>query len=280
MKNSLLYIFVFLSMSVYSQTSVPNTTTFTLQDVYNVVHSHASSTTPNLQSCFDNSVADYFDPAYGSKTMNPKTLYGFRNYTISSCSLPYIIANSCGSPTDTEMQVSATISSDGGCTVTSRGFQYSTDNTFTTIIGSVTSAGTGTGQYYATITGLTPNTHYYFRPWATNAAGTYYGNSVVGSGCFTLPSVLTHTIGSINYSNISDACFFTPASTRYSYTSEGTNINIGIHLYSTNTGGVLSNPVVVGTGFVGVIYWRQDSNQKYGFRSDTSGAITETYMCP
>lgn len=72
--------------------SVPNTNTFNLQNVYDVVSTHTPATIGQLQSCFDNSINSYFDPQYGSKTMNPQTLYGFRNYMI-----PTTI--SCGSST-------------------------------------------------------------------------------------------------------------------------------------------------------------------------------------
>ena len=65
-------------------TAVPNTNTFSLQDVYNSVHGHAAGTAGNLQSCFANAVDYYFDPAYkGDKT----NLYNFRNYT------PYSVVN-------------------------------------------------------------------------------------------------------------------------------------------------------------------------------------------
>ena len=62
--------------------SVPDTTTFSLQDVINVVKVSYPTVTNDLQSCFDNSVSGYFDVTYGSKTMSPKTLLGFRNYQV------------------------------------------------------------------------------------------------------------------------------------------------------------------------------------------------------
>lgn len=52
---------------------VPDTNTFTLQDVVDVV----SPSSDTLQACFDNAVDDFFDPAYeGSKD----SLLNFRNY--------------------------------------------------------------------------------------------------------------------------------------------------------------------------------------------------------
>lgn len=72
--------------------NVPNTNTFSLQNVYDSVNSHDATVQGNLSSCFDKSVDSYFDPLYGSKTMNPKTLYGFRNYTPIELSQPRAVA--------------------------------------------------------------------------------------------------------------------------------------------------------------------------------------------
>lgn len=80
MKSKLFIISLFLWIGSFAQ-SVPNTTTFSLQDVITVIN----PTTDDLLDGFDDSNADYFDPAYGSKTMSPKTLLGFRNYTVETC---------------------------------------------------------------------------------------------------------------------------------------------------------------------------------------------------
>lgn len=82
--STLLFIFVaFIGVG-----QVPNTTTFSLQDVVNVVEPDVYT----LQSCFNDAVSAYFDPAYsGSKN----SLLNFRNYGacpsyISSGSLAYL----------------------------------------------------------------------------------------------------------------------------------------------------------------------------------------------
>jgi hypothetical protein len=59
-------------------TSVPNTNTFSLQDVIAVVGDD------DLAGAFANSVNAYFNASYGSKTMSPQTLYGFRDYKVIS----------------------------------------------------------------------------------------------------------------------------------------------------------------------------------------------------
>lgn len=101
-----------------------------------------------------------------------------------TCTLPTFISAAYGNATTNSIEVNANINSDGGCPVTNRGFQYGTDNTFATVIGSVT-VGSGIGQYGTTVTGLTCGTHYYFRPWVINSVGTYYANELIGSGAFT-----------------------------------------------------------------------------------------------
>jgi uncharacterized protein (TIGR02145 family) len=78
-------------------------------------------------------------------------------------------------------QVAATcggnITNDGGVTVTARGVCWSTSTT-PTITNNKTTDGIGVGVYTSQITGLTANTTYYVRAYATNDIGTSYGNSI------------------------------------------------------------------------------------------------------
>ena len=69
-------------------TAVPNTNTFSLQDVYNSVHGHTSGTTGDLQSCFNNAVSYFFDPNYNQDSYAPaNSQLRFRNY------YPYSVTN-------------------------------------------------------------------------------------------------------------------------------------------------------------------------------------------
>lgn len=67
-----------------------------------------------------------------------------------------------------------TVSSDGGATVTARGVCWSTSAN-PTITNSKTTDGTGTGTFTSSMTGMTANTTYHVRAYATNSAGTAYG---------------------------------------------------------------------------------------------------------
>ena len=69
------------------------------------------------------------------------------------------------------------VSADGGSTITARGVCWGTA-TAPVVTGSHTSDGTGTGVFSSSITGLTDNTLYYYRAYATNGGGTVYGNEL------------------------------------------------------------------------------------------------------
>jgi uncharacterized protein (TIGR02145 family) len=68
-----------------------------------------------------------------------------------------------------------TVSSDGGADVTGRGVCWSTIQS-PTISDSLTLDGAGTGKFTSSLTGLTVNTRYYYRAYATNSEGTAYGD--------------------------------------------------------------------------------------------------------
>ena len=69
------------------------------------------------------------------------------------------------------------ISNDGGSVVTARGVCWSI-STNPTISNEHTSDGSGTGIFASSITGLLPVTTYYVKAYATNGAGTTYGNEI------------------------------------------------------------------------------------------------------
>jgi len=67
------------------------------------------------------------------------------------------------------------VTSDGGAKVTARGVCWSTAP-YPTTEEDHTIDGTGTGSFTSSITGLTPNSLYYVRAYATNSQGTAYGH--------------------------------------------------------------------------------------------------------
>ena len=83
------------------------------------------------------------------------------------------------------------ITSDGGAAVTTRGVCWETSQN-PVITNFKTSDGIGSGFYSSSITGLTPNTTYYVRAYATNSVGTAYGNSVSFITESNIPSILDY----------------------------------------------------------------------------------------
>jgi uncharacterized protein (TIGR02145 family) len=63
-----------------------------------------------------------------------------------------------------------------------------------------TSDGTGPGGFTSTLTGLTANSKYYVRAYATNSAGTGYGNEIIfNTNPVLVPTLTTRSISSIQY---------------------------------------------------------------------------------
>ena len=69
------------------------------------------------------------------------------------------------------------VTKDGGAAITARGVCWSTSSSPTTS-DAHTSDNSGTGSFVSNLTDLTPNTLYHVRAYATNKAGTAYGNEV------------------------------------------------------------------------------------------------------
>ncbi|HHX36316.1 MAG TPA: DUF285 domain-containing protein, partial [Gammaproteobacteria bacterium] len=80
--------------------------------------------------------------------------------------------------TETTATSGGDVFADGGSSVTARGVVWSTsENPTLTSNQGKTTDGTGLGTFTSNITGLTENTTYYVRAYATNANGTVYGEN-------------------------------------------------------------------------------------------------------
>jgi hypothetical protein len=103
--------------------------------------------------------------------------------------------------TQTTALAGGTVTDDGGAEVTVMGFCWSTSPNPTTS-SNTTGYLTGSGSFTSIITGLTPNTKYYVRAYATNSAGTSYGNEVTFNTndiikAATVPTLTTVVVTSI-----------------------------------------------------------------------------------
>jgi hypothetical protein len=91
--------------------------------------------------------------------------------------VPNVATIFSGNNSSTSVTVQGFIIEDGGAAVTSRGIAWDAFYNPTTDDNTVTS-GTGTGNFTVTLDGLTEGTTYYARTYASNTAGTAYGNCI------------------------------------------------------------------------------------------------------
>lgn len=130
---------------------------------------------------------------YSDNGLTPATTYTYRVFAYNStgASLSYtneVTVTTFGSAVLTTTAISnisnttaksgGSITSDGGSPITARGIVWSTSANPTIALTTKTIDGTGTGTFTSNLTGLTANTTYYVRAYATNIAGTSYGNEV------------------------------------------------------------------------------------------------------
>jgi uncharacterized protein (TIGR02145 family) len=111
--------------------------------------------------------------------------------------VPTLTTTAASAITQTTATSGGNVSADGGGSVTARGVAWST-SAAPTISGSFTSNGTGTGTFTSALTGLTPGTLYHVRAYATNSAGTAYGNEITfTTNPVVLPTLTTTAITAV-----------------------------------------------------------------------------------
>lgn len=116
-----------------------------------------------------------FDGSYASTISSEKQL-GMSVRCVRD-EIPLLTSIAATSIVLTSATSGGNITADGGATVTERGVCWSTTSN-PTISNSKTIDGTSTGTFASSLTGLLPNTTYYLRAYATNDAGTGYGNEI------------------------------------------------------------------------------------------------------
>jgi uncharacterized protein (TIGR02145 family) len=145
---------------------------------------------------------DFFSVTSSVNDMGKADGYSIRCVRDASAStIPNVTTSPAINITQTTATGGGNVTADGGSEVTARGVCWSTSQN-PTIADSHTSDGTGTGVFVSNLTGLTPNTPYFVRAYATNSLGTAYGNELnfttLSSG-FTCGSTITinHVTGEV-----------------------------------------------------------------------------------
>jgi uncharacterized protein (TIGR02145 family) len=171
--------------------------------------------------------------------------------------VPTLTTTAVSSITTVSASSGGNITDDGGADVTARGVCWGTA-TMPAITGSKTSDGIGIGSFTSSLTGLTPNTKYYVRAYATNSEGTAYGsevsfttNPIVGATITTTAVTAITSTTAVSGGNISadgggsitarGVCWGTAAdpTTANSKTSDGT----GTGSFASNITGLTTGTV-------------------------------------
>ncbi len=113
------------------------------------------------------------------------------SYDLEGDGLPSVTTSAVTSASAGSVTCGGNVTSDGGNAITARGVCWSTSEN-PTISNSKTTDGTGTGVFTSAFSGLSLNTTYYARTYATNSEGTVYGKQFVF--IFDIDGNLYHTV--------------------------------------------------------------------------------------
>ncbi|MCX6223034.1 MAG: fibrobacter succinogenes major paralogous domain-containing protein [Bacteroidia bacterium] len=180
----------------------------------------------------------YYVRAYATNSAG--TSYGNEISFTSSIVSPVLTTQAISLITTTSATSGGNITSAGGGTITARGVCWST-STGPTINNTKTSDGTGAGSFVSSLTGLTVATTYYVRAYATNSAGTSYGNEVVFSTAANLPTLTTATISALSYASVTSGG-------NISADGGGAIISRGVCWSTANNPTISDNKTTDGTG--------------------------------
>jgi uncharacterized protein (TIGR02145 family) len=164
---------------------------------------------PSLSDCLDTTVNGSGTGAFTGiiEGLSPVTQYYARVYATNSNGTAYndadlIFTTSTGTPKLVTTAVSAeastsacsggVITTDGGASISQKGICWSSSD-MPTIEDDTSVCGSGSDAFISSLSGLLPNTAYNIRAYATNSAGTGYGNQLT----FTTPAVVTDYDGNI-----------------------------------------------------------------------------------
>ncbi|PRY53537.1 hypothetical protein B0I27_1031, partial [Arcticibacter pallidicorallinus] len=144
-----------------------------------------------------NPVTKYYVRAYA--TNNQGTGYGEEVEVTTLPALATITTTYATVTSKSTVVTGGTISADGGAAITQRGVVWSTDEDFDpdTVTVAKTIDGVGTGSFSSTVANMELSATYYIRAYATNAAGTAYGNQIAVTIFPTAPILNTNELTDI-----------------------------------------------------------------------------------
>ena len=253
----------------------------TISDAHTSDGTGTGSYTSSLTSLSYNTT--YYVRAYATNSNG--TSYGEEKTFTTSKLAPTVTTTEVTLITSNSAVTGGNVTSDGGANVTARGVCYSTSQN-PTINGQHTSDGNGTGTFTSTLTGLTANTTYYVRAYATNSEGTSYGSqkTFTTQQTVTLPTVTTNNVTDITQTtavsggNVTSAGYGTVSAKGVCWsTSQNPTINNSHTTDGTGTGTYISSLTSLSpnTTYYVRAYATNEAGTGYGEQlTFTTGSIT------
>jgi len=242
--------------------------------IYNTHTSDGNGTgtyTSNVISLTPNTT--YYLRAYA--TNSEGTSYGNEREftTLPEVTTPTVSTAPVTNITPTSAQSGGTVTTNGGASVTARGVCWSTQQN-PDLGDSHTSDGAGTGSFTSQLTGLTPNTFYYVRAYATNSAGTAYGNQLT---FMTIENPVLPTVTTADAMNITQTEATTGGTV---HTDGGATVAARGVCYSTTPNPTLANDYTTngsGLGTFVSILTSLTPNTQYYVRAYATNSIGTAY---
>ena len=178
-------------------------------------------------------------------------------YGYSAATGPSVTTNAATSVTVTSVTLNGNVTSDGGSTVTARGFYFGTNSNATS--NPTYGSGSGTGAFSLNRTGLVGSTTYYFAAYATNASGTTVGSTLsfttqaavtLVNRCSSTLTIYGYSVGPLSLSSF--------------------NVSNGYGQVRNRIYAQVNHP---NYGWTNILY----KDNSYGFGSDSSVAAQRTY---
>ena len=187
-------------------------------------------------------------------------LFDFSNSNFSIAGKPVITTVPVSGVTHTSGTSGGNITSDGGAAVTARGVCWSTAPN-PAISNSHTTNGSGTGVFASNFTGLTSNTLYYLRAYATSAFGTTYANQV------SFTTLVAPTCGSFTVSHVASGGV-APVNKTVTYSTMANMAGLPLKCWITSNLGADHQATAVGDATEASAGWYWQFNRRQGYRHD------------
>ena len=169
----------------------------TISDSKKVIGNGLGSFTENITGLSDG--VTYYVRAYATNSAGIG--YGeVTTFTTTKITAPSVSTTVASNVSYTKVTLGGNVTATNGGNVTERGVCWST-STNPTISNSKKAVGSGTGTFTANLTGLNNGVKYYYRAYATNSAGTAYGE-VNNFTTIAIPKVTTTAASNISYTTV------------------------------------------------------------------------------